>query len=108
MQRTPQAVSVVDYALECGYDEQVDKEKRSFFYLPYMHAEDVKRQERCVILFERLGDKEGLFYAQKHQEIIDRFHRFPHRNVILGRVSTPEEVLFLQNSLFIILGYNHA
>jgi uncharacterized protein (DUF924 family) len=67
-----------------------------FLYLPFEHAEDRKAQERCVALMATLGDPELTKWAQAHKDIIDRFGRFPHRNAALGRVSTPEEIAFLE------------
>jgi uncharacterized protein (DUF924 family) len=70
--------------------------RRLFFYLPFEHAEDAAAQTRCVELFRALNDAYQLKWAEAHKVIIDRFGRFPHRNEILGRVSTPEELEFLR------------
>jgi uncharacterized protein (DUF924 family) len=68
-------------------------------YMPYVHAESLSAQERAVSLFRRLRDGTGLVeplaWAERHAEVIRRFGRFPHRNAILGRESTPEEFAFL-------------
>ena len=64
-----------------------------FLYLPLEHSEDLADQQLCVTLCrERVGDPDYLPYVERHREIIERFGRFPHRNAILGRASTPEEM----------------
>ena len=83
-------------AVALGFDRMFDTTRRHFFYLPFMHAEDRAMQARSVELCASLGDAGVLGYAQRHREIVDRFGRFPHRNAILGRKSTPEEVEFLK------------
>lgn len=92
--------------LEEGVDRALRPIERVFFYLPLEHAESLEDQERAVALFrelvrdagaERAGAFEGfLDYAIQHRDVIARFGRFPHRNAILGRVSTPEEAAFLK------------
>jgi uncharacterized protein (DUF924 family) len=82
-------------ALAVGADKSVDESRRAFFYMPFEHAEDMDEQERCVALFEALGDENYLDYAHRHLDVIKRFGRFPHRNPILGRTSTPEEKAYL-------------
>jgi uncharacterized protein (DUF924 family) len=83
-------------AIERGWDEGFDKDARAFLYLPLEHSEVLSDQERAVELFTRLGDAEYRRYAVAHRDIIARFGRFPHRNAILGRTSTPDEEAFLQ------------
>ena len=92
----PLARTVADRALEHRFDQAVKPELRAFFYLPFMHAESLADQERGVALYRDLGDEEELRYAQEHAEIIRRFGRFPHRNAVLGRATTPEEQAFLE------------
>lgn len=82
-------------ALAVGADKSIGEDRRFFFYMPFEHAEDISEQERCVGLFEALGNANYLDYANKHQDIIERYGRFPHRNPILGRASTPEEKAYL-------------
>ncbi|HET8747244.1 MAG TPA: DUF924 family protein, partial [Ramlibacter sp.] len=72
---------------------------RQFFYLPFMHSEQLADLERCVALNEPLGG-ESLRYARHHRDIVARFGRFPHRNPVLGRASTPEEEQFLREGGF--------
>jgi len=71
-----------------------------FLYLPFEHAEDLVMQERALALFRRLDSEAGdigqLEWAEKHAAVIRRFGRYPHRNPILGRESTPEEIAFLR------------
>jgi uncharacterized protein (DUF924 family) len=82
-------------AVEAGADRLVRKECRAFFYLPFEHAEDIAEQERAVSLFQALGDAEYLDYAIRHRDVIASFGRFPHRNAIIGRASTPAELEYL-------------
>ena len=65
-------------------------------YLPFEHSEDHELQARSVALMASLGDPELQKWAEAHRAIVDRFGRFPHRNGILGRISTPEETEFLK------------
>ena len=98
----PLAFWIAQAAIAKGFDASLTKDERSFLYLPFEHAEDALAQERCVVLMATLGDPELSKWALAHKAIIDRFGRFPHRNSILGRASTAEEVAFLKkpNSSF--------
>lgn len=87
-------------AIARGFDEAVDPLLRSFFYLPFEHAEDIADQKLCVELFASAGDAEGLKWAKAHLDIIERFGRFPHRNAVLGRETTPQEQAFLDDGGF--------
>ena len=91
----PAALALAMEALDRGLDQEMSIEERKFFYLPFEHSEDPAVQARSVELFATLENEETLGYALRHKEIIDRFGRFPHRNAVLGRESTPEEVEFL-------------
>lgn len=91
----PKAVVVANAAIEKGFDQQLGIERRKFLYLPYMHSEVLEDQERSVALSLVLNDENALAYAKDHADTIRRFGRFPHRNAILGRKSTEEEVAFL-------------
>ena len=96
-----QALALAVALTQDGLDQQLPPMLRAFAYLPFEHAEDLAMQARAVELFQRLsqaqpGFESMLDYAQRHQEVIARFGRFPHRNAILGRASTPEEVEFLR------------
>jgi uncharacterized protein (DUF924 family) len=90
------ARAVADRAIERGFDREIAVPERRFFYLPFMHAEDVASQERCIALCTAAGDTDGLRYAEQHADIIRRFGRFPHRNPVLGRETTVEERQFLE------------
>lgn len=94
-----QARRVADAALRKGFEEKVAPELRQFFTLPFMHSEELPDLERCVALNEALGG-ESLRYARHHRDIVARFGRFPHRNALLGRASTPEEERFLAEGGF--------
>jgi uncharacterized protein (DUF924 family) len=94
------AQAIAARAIERQLDAATDTDMRFFFYMPFEHAEDVQMQERCVQLFTNLGDANYLKYAIVHRDIIARFGRFPHRNAILGRKSTPEELQFLAEGGF--------
>ena len=87
-------------ALERGFDQMVPPAWRLFFYMPFHHSEDLDDQRRSVALFNALPrnpDRRGSLrrYGYPYIEVIERFGRFPHRNEILGRQSTLEEVAFL-------------
>lgn len=90
------ALRLAEEAIHRRYDIALDISERLFLYLPFEHCEDSATQARCVELMSTLGDAEWTRYAEAHQAIIDRFGRFPHRNDILGRNSTPEETAFLK------------
>jgi uncharacterized protein (DUF924 family) len=85
---------------ESGADRSLAPIQRSFAYMPFEHAEDARMQEKSVTLFGELAAANSEFdgaldYAHRHRGVIARFGRFPHRNAILGRASTPEEQAFL-------------
>lgn len=91
------ALDAAEAAVARGFDQApgIPPALRTFFYLPFMHAEDAAAQARCLALYEALGHGEGIAYARIHKEAIDRFGRFPHRNAILGRDTTAEEQAYL-------------
>ncbi|MDT8377082.1 MAG: DUF924 family protein [Mariprofundaceae bacterium] len=89
------ALVLAQEAIRIGADQQVAFEQRPFFYMPYMHSESAPVHNRAVELFERPGAEFNYEFELKHKAIIDRFGRYPHRNAILGRKSTPEEIAFL-------------
>ena len=88
------AVGVATRAIDRGFDQALDVERRAFLYLPFMHSEHLGQQERSVVLAATI-DENFLSYAIDHADIIRRFRRFPHRNAILGRPSTADEEAFL-------------
>lgn len=95
----PLARAIAAGAIVRGFDAQVPQDLRGFFYLPFMHSEDLADQERAVTLYRVAGLAE-LKYAEEHADIIRRFGRFPHRNAVLGRTTTPEEQAFLDGGGF--------
>lgn len=94
-----QALRIAGRAIAAGFDRQVEAELRNFFYLPLMHSEALADQQRAVALTEPLGAEPHRF-AILHRDIIERFGRFPHRNAVLGRASTPAEQSFLDQGGF--------
>jgi uncharacterized protein (DUF924 family) len=92
----PLAREVAERAIGRGFDRAVDPELRAFFYLPFMHGEDLASQDRSVALHEEEGRPDGVKWARHHRDIVARFGRFPHRNALLGRESTAEERAYLE------------
>lgn len=95
----PLAQRIAEQMIDAGLDRQLRLVERYFVYVPFMHSEDRAHQQRSVRLFQQLAEERAYFdtsYAVRHQEVIDRFGRFPHRNAVLGRVSTPAELEFLK------------
>lgn len=90
------ALKLAMEAVAVGDDIKVPVEKRAFFYLPYMHSEDPQIHEKAMKLFAQAGLESNFKFEVLHKNIIDRFGRYPHRNEVLGRVSTPEEIEFLK------------
>lgn len=90
------ARSIAERAIAAGFDRQLEGKRRSFLYMPFQHSEDRTAQARSVELFGALDDAEALDYARQHRGIIDRFGRFPHRNAVLGRESSAEEIEFMK------------
>jgi len=89
------AISNARIAIMAGFDKKLaNKAMRQFMYMPFMHSEDLVTQDEGLKLFASLNDLETLGYAQHHRDIIAQFGRFPYRNEILKRTSTPEEVAF--------------
>ena len=88
---------VADAAVRREFDRYLPGEQAAFLYLPFMHSESLADQERSVSLFEAAGLEENLRWARHHRDIIRRFGRFPHRNEILGRPSTAEELEWLHS-----------
>ncbi|NEP15704.1 MAG: DUF924 domain-containing protein [Leptolyngbya sp. SIO4C1] len=96
-----QALATAEYAIAAGYPEALIPVERFFLYIPFEHSEVLAHQNRCVSLFEGLVKEapylqDGLDYARRHRAVIEQFGRFPHRNEILGRQSTPAEAEFLK------------
>lgn len=94
-----QALSVARSAIGDGVDQQVPIDQRMFLYMPFMHSEEAANQQRSVTLYSSLDISELLKAAREHKKVIDKFGRFPHRNNVLGRTSTPEEIAFLKTGV---------
>jgi uncharacterized protein (DUF924 family) len=100
-EQDPRARAAARRAVGRGWDRERSRVERTFFYLPFEHSENLADQDEGVRLISALGDERKTWYAERHREIIARFGRFPHRNAVLGRESTPE-IAFLEepNSSF--------
>ena len=95
----PLARAIASRAILNGFDGAF-ADLRGFFYLPFMHSEDLADQERAIAFYRAHNDADGLKWAERHADIIRRFGRFPHRNALLGRVSAPQEQEFLDGGGF--------
>ncbi len=89
------ALALAQELVASGQDRSLPLAQRSFVYMPYMHSESALIHEQAVALFSQLGLEDNLRFEHAHKAIIDRFGRYPHRNAILGRRSTAEELAFL-------------
>ena len=104
----PQALEIAARGIRKGFDKALHPVMRIFFYMPFVHSEDIGMQKRSLDLFRGLEKEFGTppelaemlstcrDYAERHYAVVERFGRYPHRNRILGRQSTPEEVEFLK------------
>lgn len=86
------ALATARGAIDAGLDRNMSKDERTFLQMPFEHSEDIEDQERSVALFAALGDPELLDFARRHHAIVEKFGRFPHRNAVLGRAPTPDEI----------------
>lgn len=94
------ARAIAGGAVERGFDAAYRVPERRFFFMPFMHSEDLADQRRCLALCEAIGDEEGRFHTLVHHDIIRDFGRFPHRNPVLGRSMTERERDFLAGGGF--------
>jgi len=94
------ARDVARRAITRGTDRRIDPILLEFLYMPFMHSEHLPDQLHCIALFQGTDNTENLKYAREHADIIQRFGRFPHRNRLLGRDSTPDEQAFLDGGGF--------
>ena len=90
------ALKLAEEAIEKNYDKEIDISFLSFLYMPFMHSESSEVHKRAVEIFNQKGLEGAYQFELKHKVIIDRFGRYPHRNKILGRESTAEEIVFLR------------
>lgn len=95
-----QALVIARQAVKAGLDQVHPPIRRRFMYLPFEHSENLMDQDQSVTLFEKMqfDDPLGYEYALRHRHVIKTFGRFPHRNAILGRHSTPAEIAFLHGA----------
>ncbi|HSU23264.1 MAG TPA: DUF924 family protein [Variovorax sp.] len=92
----PMALVLAQEAVAAGHDLALPPERRVFLYMPFMHSESRRVHEEAERLFTALGIQNNLDFERRHKAIIERFGRYPHRNAILGRVSSDEELAFLK------------
>ncbi len=93
----PHALAIAREAIARRFGQRVEDKRRSFFYMPFMHAENLSVQEESVMLFKaQMPGTMNLPFAIEHRDIVKRFGRFPHRNKVFGRKSTPAEIAFLK------------
>lgn len=90
------ALAIAKYALAEGFDKNYNDQQKQFLYLPFMHSENIADQDMSITLYEKLGNDSALDFAHQHRDIIAKFGRYPHRNAVLSRVSTAEELEFLK------------
>ncbi|MCE2946525.1 MAG: DUF924 family protein [bacterium] len=90
------ALALAQEAVAAGVDARLPVEQQRFVYMPYMHSESLVIHDEAVRLFDQPGLEDNLRFEHLHRDIIVRFGRYPHRNALLGRVSTPGEEAFLQ------------
>lgn len=90
------ALALAQEAVAAGAAASLSSEQRAFLYMPYMHSESVAIHERAMELFNQPGLEKNFDFEVRHKAIIDRFGRYPHRNALLGRASTDEELAFLK------------
>jgi uncharacterized protein (DUF924 family) len=90
------ALVLAQEAVASGGDRQLPARRRAFLYMPYMHSESLLIHEQATLLFSQPGLEQNLEYELRHKRILERFGRYPHRNTVLGRASSAEEIEFLQ------------
>jgi len=93
-----QAVKVAHYAINKGFDQSIPKQQLAFLFMPLMHSENIQDQDLAVSCFEKAGLEENAKFARHHRDIVMRFGRFPHRNVILNRENSQQERIYLASS----------
>ncbi len=96
-QTEQQSIQVARSAITNGFDDEIEKQKVSFLFMPLMHSEVMQDQDLCVACFEKRELEDNLRFAKHHRGIIEEFGRFPHRNEILGRDSSDEEIAYLNS-----------
>jgi len=96
-QTEAKAIEIAKQAIQRGVDKEIAKDKIMFLYMPLMHSESIEDQNLSVKLFSQAGLSDNLRFAKHHQALIEKYGRFPHRNSILGRNSTAEELRYLNS-----------
>lgn len=96
-QTDSQSLTLAQEAIRAGADKQLPPVQRKFLYMPFMHSESLKIQEEGIELFTDLGIEDNLKFMIAHRDVIAKFGRFPHRNAILGRESSAEELDYIQS-----------
>jgi len=91
------AITIAKQAIHNGFDQLIPHDQLMFLYMPLMHSEALEDQNQSIELFSKAGLSQNMRFAQHHQSLIKRFGRFPHRNAILGRTSTPAEIIYLNS-----------
>ena len=91
-----QALVLAQELVAGGHDGALTPAQRAFAYMPYMHSESATIHAQAMVLFDQPGLENNLAFEVRHRDIIARFGRYPHRNAVMGRTSTPEEIAFLQ------------
>ena len=98
----PRALALAEHAIEQGFDKDRLPTELTFFYLPFEHSENLENQHRSVALRSALPEHdhtaEAIEHAVRHKEVFERFGRYPHRNAVLGRISTEDEIEFLKTA----------
>ncbi|MEE9335901.1 MAG: DUF924 family protein [Granulosicoccaceae bacterium] len=92
------ALDLAEYAVTHGFDSRMSQSERQFCYTPFMHSENIETQNQSLELFNSLGNKGAISAAIEHRDIIEQFGRFPHRNKVLNRQSTQEEIQYLTHA----------
>lgn len=91
-----QALAIAMAVVDAGWDQQLTSQQKHFLYMPFMHSESLPVHERALLLFGALEGDDPAGFERRHWDIIRRFGRYPHRNAVLRRESTAEELVFLQ------------
>jgi uncharacterized protein (DUF924 family) len=92
-----QSILVARAAIGSGFDAVLTTQQRSFLYMPFMHSENLQDQVLALKLFDQPGLEDNLRFSKHHRDIVERFGRFPHRNIILGRESSQAEIKYLNS-----------
>ena len=90
------ALAIAKTGIEAGFDKSHPDDLTPFFYMPFMHCENLEEQKTCLRLMQEMDAQDNVRAAKEHLEIIEKYGRFPHRNTVLGRASKPEEIAFLE------------